>query len=697
MKFRTIFLPLAVLLLNSCISQPTVSIETLLHEMADRESLTRFPEPSFSLKQFSSYDRATTKPGDPSWFANADRTMFIRKEMNNGRTEQVMFDANGPGVIVRFWMTFAGENSGRGTLRIYFDNQENPTIQGTAFDVLSGKLLAGKPLASSVSDSTKYEMRGHNLYLPIPYSAHCKITYESDNIKDAGAKTGGEAVYYNIDYRTYASNVKVTSFSFDELAKASQTLESVQRLLETRDRGLDKIATETSVVSGTIPAGGSISRLFEGSKAIRKIELQLNPLANPQSLRTTVMEIVFDGERTVWCPLGDFFGTGYQLRFSNTWYSSVNPDGTICVYWVMPFRKNAEVIIHNFGAEDVGIIKGEILTAAYRWDQNSMHFGTSWHQFTHLKTGKKNESTGSLEPFDVNYVELTGKGTYVGDAITLFNTVYAWWGEGDEKIYVNGETFPSHIGTGSEDYYGYAWCRPEKFANHPFIAQPDGSGNFWPGYTVNIRYRGLDNIPFTSSLKFDIEMWHWVREATINFAPVTFWYAMPGGQSNIAPDTEGVKAQVVLKRSDIYSLQITNGKIEGENMVLSSVSAGNFSYQNSSNYGWSNHFQAFWTNGKKGDQLRLTFISTERTENSVMAGFTVAPDYGEFRINFNGKWLPGVFNLYDKKVRCKEMDLGKQLLIKGENQILIEIVSAGPTEGKAFFGLDYLTFNNKLK
>ena len=363
----------------------------------------------------------------------------------------------------------------------------------------------------------------------------------------------------------------------------------------------------------------------------------------------------------------------------------------------MPFKKNAEVIIHNFGVEDVEIFQGEIVTAAYNWDQNSMHFGTSWHQFTHLITGKKNETTGSIEPFDVNYVELTGKGTYVGDAITLFNTVYAWWGEGDEKIYVNGETFPSHIGTGSEDYYGYAWCRPEKFANHPFIAQPDGSGNFWPGYTVNIRYRGLDNIPFTSSLKFDIEMWHWVREATINFAPVTFWYILPGGKSNIAPDTEGAKARVVLKRSDILSPEITNGKIEGENMVLSSVSAGDFSYQNSSDYGWSNNFQAFWTDGKKGDQLELTFISTESVETGVIAGFTVAQDYGVFRIIFNGKQLPGVFDLYNKNVTCKEINLGKQLLIKGENRIMIEIIKSGPTEGKAFFGLDYLSFNNKLK
>ena len=41
-------------------------------------------------------------------------------------------------------------------------------------------------------------------------------------------------------------------------------------------------------------------------------------------------------------------------------------------------------------------------------------------------------------------------------------------GEGDEKVYVDGETFPSHFGTGTEDYYGYAWGRYEPWINHPF-------------------------------------------------------------------------------------------------------------------------------------------------------------------------------------------------------------------------------------
>ena len=82
----------------------------------------------------------------------------------------------------------------------------------------------------------------------------------------------------------------------------------------------------------------------------------------------------------------------------------------------------------------------------------------------------------------MNYVTLQGQGTVVGDTLTVFNGTNAWWGEGDEKIYIDGEAFPSHVGTGTEDYYGYAWCRPEAFQS-PFHAQPCGDGNLAGGFS----------------------------------------------------------------------------------------------------------------------------------------------------------------------------------------------------------------------
>lgn len=540
-----------MLVLCGC-GRETVTFETLLLEMTDREALARFPSPEYTCRQFSSYDRATTAPDEPGWFANWDRSMFIRIDEMDDRKEYVMMDVDGPGAIVRFWMTFAGKDCGKGILRIYFDNNPVPVIEGGAMEILSGGKLAGEPLCSSVSDSTKYEMRGHNMYLPLPYARHCKVTYESDNIKDAGAKTGGEAVYYNINYRTYAPGTRVTTFSMTEMNRAAETLDRVQTALRVRDRGLDGLKTKTEPLAGTLSPGERLVTHMEGEEAIRVVRLKL-AAANPeQALRSTLLSIWFDGNETaktaaspdVCSPVGDFFGTGYRICFSNTWYTRVEPDGTMSAWWVMPFARNCRVELFNAGGQEVEVT-GEITLAPWKWDRRSMHFGAAWHQYTALETGERKNNEGDGDPFDINYVTLGGKGLYVGDAITLFNTVDAWWGEGDEKIYVDGEKFPSHIGTGTEDYYGYAWCRPEKFACHPFIAQPDGSGNFWPGYTVNTRYRALDAIPFNTSLRFDMEMWHWLK-ATINFAPVTFYYMLEGDNPNTRIDMEGVTEPVML-------------------------------------------------------------------------------------------------------------------------------------------------------
>ena len=72
---------------------------------------------------------------------------------------------------------------------------------------------------------------------------------------------------------------------------------------------------------------------------------------------------------------------------------------------------------------------------------------------------------------------------YVADTLALLNCYPRWWGEGDAKIYVDGETFPSHFGTGSEDYYGYTYCRTDLFSC-PFYAQPRAAAN-WQGHTTN--------------------------------------------------------------------------------------------------------------------------------------------------------------------------------------------------------------------
>ncbi|MCK4957917.1 MAG: hypothetical protein KAT00_00920, partial [Planctomycetes bacterium] len=96
-----------------------VGFDSLLKEMVDRDAITRFPDPKFRLLQASSYDRGTKDPhedNDKGWYANIDRSQFIRTEVNRGREEWVIMDHKGPGAVARMWLT--GNNAGK-TIRFY--------------------------------------------------------------------------------------------------------------------------------------------------------------------------------------------------------------------------------------------------------------------------------------------------------------------------------------------------------------------------------------------------------------------------------------------------------------------------------------------------------------------------------------------------------------------------------------------------
>ncbi|MBQ7814900.1 MAG: DUF2961 domain-containing protein, partial [Thermoguttaceae bacterium] len=169
-----------------------VSLATLLDEMVDRDALTRFP--NYTCKQASSYDRAAKSPSE-NWFANADTAQFIRVEKNGDREEAVLMEAEGPGAVVRWWITAPHYKT---TVRIYIDGAAEPVVVGKIDEIIGGETLVGAPLSAE-------RARGRNLYLPIPYAKSVKIT--CDNMKEQGN------LYYQINYRTYPAGTTVESFS----------------------------------------------------------------------------------------------------------------------------------------------------------------------------------------------------------------------------------------------------------------------------------------------------------------------------------------------------------------------------------------------------------------------------------------------------------------------------------------------------
>ncbi len=679
-----------VLLSCSCNNNNVVSLDLLLSEMTDRKEITRFPEPQYKLKQFSSYDRNSVSPDEEGWFANADYTQFIREEENKGRREFVLFDHEGPGAVVRWWMTFAGEGSHEGIIRIYIDNEENPIIEDNVLKVLSGESLAGTPLSASVSPDTDYHMRGHNLYLPLPYSRHCKITYECDSIK-INEDSRHPSIYYNINYREYEKGTAVESLSTGILESSKDLISQVNKDLLAGSA--DKAGTVT--LAGEIEPGESLDYTESGKgKAIGNISLKLESGDINQALRSTVLELIFDDIKTVWVPVGDFFGTGFELHTSDTWYSSVNKEGLMECRWIMPFRKKALIRIHNFGKEKITVNTG-INFDSYRWNRKSLYFAASWHEYHNIKAAGSEYVGGSGKHRDINFVDIKGRGIYAGDAVTVFNTADAWWGEGDEKIYVDNDTFPSSIGTGTEDYYGYAWCRPEKFS-HPFIAQPTGEGNFHPGMTVNMRYRTLDAIPFRDSISSNIELWHWAP-VTINYALTSYYYVQPAYCVNIRTDTSAVKMRVPRKRSDIIKPVIgSDGIMEGEYLEVMLAEGGTAETQYISSWDWSNKGQLWWRNGETGDKLYTKFIVPVSAMYNVKVRLSKARDYGILSFEINGNKTGNIFNAYTDGEEVVEIPLGSHILPEGENIFTI-IINGSDKKAKPgnMAGIDCLIFEKQ--
>lgn len=681
-------------------AQKAVSLGTLLREMTDRSERARFPDPAFTCLQASSTDRHTVAKDRPGWFGNGDCTNFIRTDTTADGREYVMMEAAGPGAVVRFWMTFAGEDSGHGTLRVYIDGNPDPVIEGDARELLAGTALAGAPLAQGLSQRTEPARQGLNLYLPIPYRDGCRITYQSDKIdfSDPGAlQSGHEAVFYNINYRCYAPGTRVVSYSAAEHEKNGPLLESVQRQLAGMERRLDGRKLSEVSLDAELAPGGSRTFTIDGERAIRRLSMTLGAANREQALRSTVLEIRFDGERTVWVPVGDFYGIGYRPLYTNTWYMSASPEGRMEAYWVMPFRDGCAITLHNFGTEPVSVRDARAAFSRWRWDDRSMHFGASWHPYSGVSTGRDKDldflTTGG--PVDLNFVALEGRGVYVGDALALFNSEYVWWGEGDEKIYIDGEDFPSHLGTGSEDYYGYAWGRPETFTGHPFLAQPYGRGATEADYVQNTRLRALDGIPFTSSLVFDMELWHPFR-AVVDYAPTTFWYAMPGGRSLIAPDSAGARRPVALRREQIVSPKMKLS-VEGEDMILIGKGGDNsFHYQH---YGmsyrdiWSNGAHAYWHTSRVGDRLVLGFESVlDDGPLSLTLWCTQMPDYGKVNIYVNGELAAAGVNLQGPRPAVVPVGLGRRAIRNGLNTIAFEMAAFGEGIPAGVIGIDRLEF-----
>jgi hypothetical protein len=651
-----------------------VSLESLLNEMVDFDAEARWPQPEFMGKQASSYDRAAKAPDQPGWFANQDQNQFIRYEQFDGRTERVMLDTDGPGCLVRFWLTT--DRNKQGTLRIYLDGAEKPTLTFPAFDLLSGALHLAAPLAQPHPGYQADGGGGNTLYLPIPYAKHCKVTWEE-------ASQGSR--YYQIGYRTYPPGTPVQSFTWENF----QTLQSlIQRVNTALSSPPDSPSGQNVSVAKKIPARGElVLQLPDEAAAVHRLELTVSPTLSEQQLRSLVLQMVCDDETNIWCPASDFFGSGVGLNPVASWYRTVTTNGVMTSRWVMPYQKNARIRLLNLGSEPVNVSL-RATVAPWQWDDRSLYFHSVWHHESGLQVPP---------PRDWNYVTITGRGVYVGDTLALFNPVPAWYGEGDEKIWVDGESFPSDFGTGTEDYYGYSYA-PKPVHQTPFCGETRIDQPQTQGHNTSIRSRNLDGIPFRTSLQFDMELLPW-RSGALTYAATTYWYAFPGATDNRPPQPEAAMAPVPTLADAIAANAPKHRRhaIECEHLKLLAKS-GDFPVheQDMEPFGaqrWSGGGQLLVVPKAVGDFVELKVSAPDDQPRQILLYATQAPDYGTLQFSINGQIVPEQFDGYATTVRpATVLNLGTFTPHDGEFVLRVEVIGTNPlTSGaKYLFGLDCL-------
>jgi Protein of unknown function (DUF2961) len=501
-----------------------ITFASLVKELENVDALARFPDPPYRALRATSYNRESVAKDKPGWFADSDGTAFIREETNSGRHEWVIQEQQGPGCITKIWTPYfyydLKEHVGP-RVRIYLDGASEPLLDLPLIELVTQddwrKEYGPKPPRAGKLDIPwiygGFTARAGNLYLPIPFAKGCKVTLD------------GKPFYYSVDSRSYPAGTQVRTATLPEL------LAEIERRKESSCSG---VAPEADF------AESQHALRLKGPGAIRSLDVRL---ATPAP-RRLVLRARFDGEECIWCPLGDFFGAPDRLRDFRLRMREATSKGELRSSWTMPYRESAEIEIVDLSGAAVAC-ELAVASGPWTWDARSMHFHASW---------RPDDVVAGDHCEDWNFLDVAGEGVFVGDQWTVLNLTDGWWGEGDEKIYVDDSVargFPDHFGTGSEDYYGWAGgvnpTRLDVFSQ-PFLANiAVGSTDHdsTRGFNILARDRALDAIPFTKRFVFDMEASPGTDQRNpwnlLGYSSVAFWYAKPGAKSNRGADPDAAQ------------------------------------------------------------------------------------------------------------------------------------------------------------
>ena len=180
---------------------------------------------------------------------------------------------------------------------------------------------------------------------------------------------------------------------------------------------------------------------IEGPGAIQQI--WMTPTGN---WRWSIIRFYWDDATvpSVECPVGDFFACGWgKFAQVSSLAVCVNPGSAFNCYWLMPFRKRCRITMQNLDEKEMTLYY-QINYTLTDVPEDMAYFHAQFRRVNPL-------------PYKEVYTiadNIQGNGHYVGTYIAWGVNNNGWWGEGEIKFYMDGDSeWATIVGTGTEDYF----------------------------------------------------------------------------------------------------------------------------------------------------------------------------------------------------------------------------------------------------
>jgi len=286
----------------------------------------------------------------------------------------------------------------------------------------------------------------------------------------------------------------------------------------------------------TLDAGKEVQLCdIEGPGTIRHIWITTSN--NPMNLRSLVIRAWWDGQAhpSIECPVGDFMGFAHGKVLP--YFSAVHSLGRnagMNIWLPMPFTKRARITLTNDGKESVPLF--------YQIDYTIKDSHPSDVGRLHVLFRRENPTTQKRD-FEL-LPRRTGKGRYVGALIGIRNLHPGqWWGEGEIKVYMDGDTdFPTIVGTGSEDYVGLSYGMQQT----PYLYNGCNLDQY--NFVSMYRWHLPDPVYWKKEARITIQQISWqsgLAETQDDWSAATFWYEpVPSAPLPAMPNEEARTADI---------------------------------------------------------------------------------------------------------------------------------------------------------